>query len=282
MTEIETTPFDDHLRAFTLAFRDEPREQRYLRSSRKAFVHSVRVGAWLLLVSWAGAAPVTWLADLPHRGSIVKVVMLGVVPYCAAAMLLARRLHGQFWQEFLAGSSNFVAAMGVILIGDYLDLPWFGFYMTLGCALVVLFMFRMRFVSALLLVSLYTAIALAWLSFRDPGPTVALDVYGTIAITALAVVFGRNQERQHRKSFFQHERLAEALEALRVAQSQLIQAEKMASLGQLVAGVAHDINTPLGAITGTHQTLGAAVDKLSRALDKEQQGDRTWRKSSPF
>ena len=57
---------------------------------------------------------------------------------------------------------------------------------------------------------------------------------------------------------------AEALLVLNQAQIQLIQQEKMASLGQLVAGVAHEINTPISAVKSSGMNI---TDSLGDALE---------------
>lgn len=56
--------------------------------------------------------------------------------------------------------------------------------------------------------------------------------------------------------------LAEALDKLTRAQKQLVQSEKLASIGQLVAGIAHEINNPVNAIVNTVGPLEEAIDEL--------------------
>ena len=51
-------------------------------------------------------------------------------------------------------------------------------------------------------------------------------------------------------------------------EQQLIYTQKMATLGALVAGIAHEIKTPTGAISSMQDTLTRAVEKLKLSLDK--------------
>ncbi len=65
------------------------------------------------------------------------------------------------------------------------------------------------------------------------------------------------------------EDLSQALQDLRTQQAQLIQSEKMASLGQMVAGVAHEINTPLGYASSNVEIIRDSIQAMEENLDQE-------------
>lgn len=62
--------------------------------------------------------------------------------------------------------------------------------------------------------------------------------------------------------------LSNTLHELQATQSQLVQSEKMASLGQLVANVAHEINTPIGAVKSSGHSIAEALSRMLERLPR--------------
>ena len=66
--------------------------------------------------------------------------------------------------------------------------------------------------------------------------------------------------------------LNEAHADLKLAQERLVQSEKMASLGRLVAGVAHELNNPISFVYGNMHALKRYSDRLARYFDAIHEG----------
>ncbi|TWA59382.1 HAMP domain-containing protein [Azospirillum baldaniorum] len=86
------------------------------------------------------------------------------------------------------------------------------------------------------------------------------------AVHHFAAEINRREDEMRRAK----EQADSTLAELRRTQAHLVQAEKLAALGQVVAGVAHEINTPLGITLTTSTLVREKVPKMKRLLDSGQ------------
>jgi two-component system NtrC family sensor kinase len=95
-----------------------------------------------------------------------------------------------------------------------------------------------------------------------------IKMYGVIAASAIflliAIILWRNNLRKQRDKT----KIQQAYNDLQATQQQLIQSEKMASLGELTAGIAHEIQNPLNFVNNFSEVNKELLEEMKTEIDK--------------
>jgi signal transduction histidine kinase len=93
----------------------------------------------------------------------------------------------------------------------------------------------------------------------------------TVFLLIMALVFWRNNRRNEKAKHLlqtQKEQIQTTLGELKTTQNQLVQSAKMASLGELTAGIAHEIQNPLNFVNNFSEVSAELIDEMDEEMQK--------------
>lgn len=227
---------------------------------------------------------------------IDRVLLMAIIGYCVAAVV---HFLGYRYYAF-----NLINAIAVIGSGGAFIAGVVAFKRKLRASVF----FLLAFTSFLLSVIIYVFRTIGWVPY-NLFTSYILELGSVIQITLLSLAladkintYRRNQAQARREALrvsLENERLIKqqnivleeevkvrteeleqtnselktAMVKLQSTQTKLVETEKMASLGQLTAGIAHEINNPINFVTANIRPLEADVAELRSIIDQYEKLD---------
>lgn len=105
-----------------------------------------------------------------------------------------------------------------------------------------------------------------WWAFALYLLVFALLVYGLVKIQTIRIL-AKEKEKNRQKELAHAKEIEKAYEELKATQTQLVHSEKMASLGELTAGIAHEIQNPLNFVNNFSEVSEELVEEMNEELE---------------
>jgi signal transduction histidine kinase len=108
----------------------------------------------------------------------------------------------------------------------------------------------------------------AYFASKEDYFTLSCQTGLVLIIFFISIVFENLRVKAYNQVTQQKDALETTLSELKATQAQLIQSEKMASLGELTAGIAHEIQNPLNFVNNFSEVSNELIDEMNEELDK--------------